>query len=246
VPVLAIDDVSLAFHRGRRHLVSVLTDASLQVCAGEVVSVLAQRAQGKTSLLRVAAGIQRPNRGRVFVAGQDLWELTATRRARLLSAEIGWAGHGAPDLDVPMLTSVAMPLLATCTKRQAYARAAGALERVGALPCAEQSWGSLADWERALVALAHGIVRQPRLMLVDDVTMSLGLEEADDATQLLASLAKERSIGVLMCVSDAKATSWSQRVLRLAGGELSPSAPPASPMGTLIDFPTETARRAFS
>ncbi len=181
------------------------------------------------------------------MAGQDLWELSANRRARLLSAEIGWAGHTPPDLDVPMLTSVALPLLATCSKRQAYVRAAGALERVGALACAEQFWGSLADWERALVALAHGIVRQPRLLLVDDVTMSLGLEEAFDATELLASLAEERSMGVLMCVSDAKATSWSERVLRLAGGELSPSPAEGPPVGTVIDFPTQTSsRRAFS
>jgi predicted ABC-type transport system involved in lysophospholipase L1 biosynthesis ATPase subunit len=246
VPALTLTDVSLTFRRGRRHVVSVLADASLEVQAGEVVSVLAQRAQGKTSLLRVAAGIQRPNRGRVNVAGQDLWELTVAGRSRVLSAEVGWAGHDAPDLDVPMLTSVALPLLATTSKREAYFRAAGALERVGAHECAEQFWESLADWERALVALAHGIVREPRLLLVDDLTMSLGLEEADHAAHLLDSLAKERSIGVLMCASDAKATSWSDRVLTLAGGELLASAPPSAQMGNVIDFPTETARRAFS
>ena len=63
--VLSLTEVCLSFPRGRRHVVRVLTDVSLEVDAGEVVAVLAQRAQGKTSLLRVAAGMQRPDRGRV-------------------------------------------------------------------------------------------------------------------------------------------------------------------------------------
>ena len=242
--LLSLAGVSLTFHRGRRHVVRVLADVSLTVAAGEVVSVLAQRAQGKTSLLRVAAGMQRPNRGRVCVDGKDVWGLSSRGRARLLASQIGWAGHTAPDLDVPMLTSVALPLLGTWGKREAYARACAALERVGALNCAEQFWGSLADWERALIAVAHGIAQEPRLLLVDDLTMSLGLGEVDEAARLLDSLAKERSLGVLMCVSDANATGWSGRVLTLAGGELLESARPARLTGNVIDFPTDTARRA--
>ena len=53
----------------------------------------------------------------------------------------------------------------------------------------EQFWGSLADWERALVAVAQGIAREPKLLLVDDLTISLGLGEADDVTRLLDTLA---------------------------------------------------------
>jgi predicted ABC-type transport system involved in lysophospholipase L1 biosynthesis ATPase subunit len=244
--ILSLTDVSLVFHRGRRHVVKVLADVSLSVEPGEVVAVLGQRAQGKTSLLRVAAGIQRPNRGRVCVAGLDLWAISARRRARLLGWEIGWAGHSAPELDVPMLASIALPLLATCSKREAYVRAQAALERVGAPDCGEQFWGSLADWERALIAIAHGVAREPRLLLVDDLTMSLGLAEVDDAMMLLDSLAKERDLGVLMCVSDAKATGWSQRVLSLGGGMLleAPSSPPQ--VDNVIEFPTESARRATS
>jgi predicted ABC-type transport system involved in lysophospholipase L1 biosynthesis ATPase subunit len=242
--LLSLTDVSLTFHRGRRHAITVLADVSLSIKPGEVVAVLAQRAQGKTSLLRVAAGLQRPNAGRVLLAGSDLWRQSARGRARLLSSEIGWVGHAAPELDVPMLTSVALPLLGACGKRVAYARAGAALERVGALQCAEQHWGSLADWERALVALAHGISRQPRLLLVDDLTMSLGLQESDDAMRLLGSLAGERSLGVLMCVSDAKATGWSHRVLTLAGGELLQPVAGAPPGENVIEFPTSLVRRA--
>jgi ABC-type methionine transport system ATPase subunit len=208
--VLSLTGVCLSFPRGRRHVIRVLADVTLQLDAGEIVAVLAQRAQGKTSLLRVS---------------------------RLLGGQIGWVGPAVPDLDMPMLANVALPLLAAYGKREAYRRATGALERVGARECAQQFWESLADWERALVAIAQGIAREPKLLLVDDLTLSLGLGETEQITRLLDTLASEQGFAVLMSVSDAGATGWSGRVATLAGGELLES--PRSPMdqGNIIDFP---------
>jgi predicted ABC-type transport system involved in lysophospholipase L1 biosynthesis ATPase subunit len=198
--------------------------------------VLAQRAQGKTSLLRIAAGMERSDRGHVYFEGDDLWGFSERRRSRLLGGQIGWVRPAVPDLDMPMLANVALPLFATHGKSEAYARARAALERVGARECEQQFWGSLADWERALVAVAQGIAREPKLLLVDDLTLSLGLGEADEVTQLLDRLAGEQGFAVLMSVSDAAATTWSRRVAMLAGGELleTRGAPAA---GNIIDFP---------
>jgi predicted ABC-type transport system involved in lysophospholipase L1 biosynthesis ATPase subunit len=233
--VLALGGVCLGFSRGR-HSVRVLADVSLEVVVGEVVSVVAQRAQGKTTLLRVAAGMVRPDRGVVCFEGEDVWGFPDRRRSRLLSREIGFVGGEAPELDVPMLENIALPLsIASGRRREARVRAMAALERVGAAECAGQLWGSLADWERALVALAHGIVREPRLLLVDDLTVSLGIEETDEITRVLAGLARERGFGVLMCVSDAGATGWSARIGSLAGGALL-MAPPAPQHGTVVEF----------
>jgi predicted ABC-type transport system involved in lysophospholipase L1 biosynthesis ATPase subunit len=234
---LSLTGVCLSFPRGRRHVIRVLADVSFELDAGETVAVLAQRAQGKTSLLRVAAGIERPDRGSVRFEGEDIWEFSERRRSRLLGGQIGWVGPAVPDLDVPMLANVALPLFASYGKSEAYARARAALQRVGAEECAEQSWGSLADWERALVAVAQGIAREPRLLLVDDLTLSLGLAEADEITRLLDTLAVEHGFAVLMSASDAAATKWSRRVVMLAGGELleTPRAP--AQLGNIIDFP---------
>jgi ABC-type cobalamin/Fe3+-siderophores transport system ATPase subunit len=238
--LLSLRKVRLHYVRGGRHVVEALRDVSLDVNAGEVVSVLAQRAQGKTTLLRVAAGMQRPTAGQVRFAGRDLWELTDRERSRLLAKHIALARSIGPGIDIPMLEHVATPLKIVYPKREARSRARAALERVGATECAAQHWQGLADWERALVALAQAIARKPSLLLVDDLTVTLGLTQTDELTQLVASLAEELEMGVLMSVSDAHATVWSQRIATLAGGELlEPPTPPEDDreQGNVIDFP---------
>jgi len=247
-PVLSLRGVSLSFPRGRRHVVRVLADISFDLYAGESVTVLARRSQGKTSLLRVAAGMERPDRGSVMFAGEDVWRLSDRRRSRLLSGEIGLVERTAPHLDIPVLTGVALPLLDGHGRRSAYACAKRALAHVGASECARQRWGELADSERALVALAHGIAREPRLLLVDDLAATLGIEEHADITELLGTLAAERGIAVLVCAGDSGPTPNSDRVASLGGGELLVAAPTPAPVsGTnVLDFPGGQRRRASS
>lgn len=246
-PVLALQGVWLSYPRGRRHVVRVLADVSLELHAGESVTVLARRSQGKTALLRIAAGVERPDRGSVRYAGQEIGALSDRHRARLLSSQVALVERAAPQLDVPVLTGVALPLLDRLGRREAYAQAERALADVGAGECAGQHWAELADSERALVALAQGIAREPRLLLVDDLTASLGLEEHAELAGLLGALAHERQVAVLRCASDSGARAGSDRVATLSGGELLASAPaPRSPEGNVIDFPGEDRHRASS
>jgi predicted ABC-type transport system involved in lysophospholipase L1 biosynthesis ATPase subunit len=247
-PVLSLQGVSLSFPRGRRHVVRVLADVSLDVRAGEVVTVLASRAQGKTSLLRLAAGMERPDWGSVLFAGEDLWCLSDRRRSRLLRGQIGLVEGSAPHLDVPVLTSVAMPLLDVHGRHEAYARAQRALAHVGADECSHQHWSELADSERARVALAHGIAREPQLLLIDDLAATLGLGEREEIARLLRALATEQGAAVLICADGAGLTLCADRVGSLGDGDLLASAPstPEPTDGNVIDFPSERPQRASS
>jgi predicted ABC-type transport system involved in lysophospholipase L1 biosynthesis ATPase subunit len=245
-PVLSLREVSLSFPRGRRHVLGVLADVALDLHVGECVMVLAQRSQGKTSLLRVAAGVERPDRGSVMFTGEDMWRLSDRRRSRLLGSQIALVERSTPHLDVPVLTGIALPLLNGCSRRDAYARAKSALAHVGASECARQHWGELADSERALVALAHGIAREPRLLLVDDLAATLGIEEHAHIGELLGRLGAEREIAVLVCATDSGPTPNADRVGSLSGGRLvlAPRAP--ADETNVVDFPGERRRRASS
>jgi predicted ABC-type transport system involved in lysophospholipase L1 biosynthesis ATPase subunit len=223
---LSLREVWLSYPRGRRHVVRVLVDISLELHPGEVVAVAAARAQGKTSLLRVAAGLERPDRGSVLLGGQDLWGAPADSarharaRRRGLKAPIVLIGAGAPELEVSVLESVALPLSVSRTRREARALASWALERTGALECARGRWEELSDCERARVAITQGLARGPQVLLADDLTATLDLGEAEQIVGLLMELAAEREMGVLMSVGDMRAAIWAPRRAALADGAL--------------------------
>ncbi len=245
--VLSLGGVSLSYPRGRRHVVRVLSDISLDLAAGEIVAVRGQRAQGKTSLLRVAAGMEPPGRGKVLFDGEDVWAMSDRRRSRLLRGEIAFVQRAAPQLDLPVLSGVALPLLDAHGRRGAYALARQALARVGAAECASQHWDELADWERALVALAQGFAREPRLLLVDDVAATLGIGESDFLAGQLRDFAEERGSAVLICAGDAGVTACADRLAWLRDGSLLvPAHADGEEVGNIIEFPGERPRRASS
>jgi len=250
--LLRLTDVSKRYRRGSQDL-HVLRGAGLRVERGEVVCVLGTRGEGKTTLLQIAAGMESPDTGVVCFDGQDLAALSDGGLSRLLGRRIAWAGRSGPRMRTRMLDYVAMPLLVgqggrarrrgglrgeaggRRSERDVYARARAALERVGAPGCAEQGWESMSDWERALVEVAQAIAGEPELLLVDDLTDALGVRETDELCGLLRSLSGESQMGVLMAVSDAQATLFSDRILTLAAGRLTQC--PQSPGGNVIAFP---------
>ncbi len=233
---LSLRNVWLSFPRGRRHVVQVLADVSLQVRAGEVVAALGQRAQGKTSLLRVAAGMERPDRGQVVLDGRDPWQGGDGESERRRWGGAALVDRLREDLDVTVLRSITLPLLGAHGGEGARERAVDALASVGASACAQRREVDLSDRERALVRLAQAIARGPRVLLVDDLTATLGLGDIEDVTRVLCMLAREREIAVLMATSDAQATRWSDRVATLTGGQLLlPDAPSGGDAREAID-----------
>ncbi len=221
--LLSLAGVSRGAARGAGRMEGLLVDVSLDVVAGELVAVVGSRSQGKTTLLQLAAGLVAPEAGVVRFRGHDLAGLSEGEHARLLREEIGLAGQSGPRVDLQMEHYVAAPLLVNRRRkhrRQAFARATAALERVGMASRARQRWGDLSRWDRALVDIAQGIVGEPGLLLVDDVIDGLGMRETAQVTKLLRSLAEDEGMGVVMAVSEGEAALSAHRVFSLSRGRL--------------------------
>lgn len=235
--LLSLRGVSKSYWRGA-HELRVLSEVSLEIAETEFVAIWGRRGAGKTTLLKIAAGLERPDGGFVRFAGADLARLSEARQARLMREQIGWVRRAGPRSELTMLDYVALPLLVEHGQRRARARAFDALARVGMSDCAGQRWESLSDGERALTAIAHGVVRRPRLLLVDDPTANLGVREREEVNKLLRSLAGQEGLAVLMTVPGMPAAMGTDEVKVLSAGRLlsQPSEPDAS--ATVIDFPS--------
>jgi ABC-type lipoprotein export system ATPase subunit len=242
--LLSLRGVAKCYWRGPQR-VSVLQDVSLEVEAGELVAVWGQRRSGKTTLLKLAAGLEEPSDGTVRFGGRELKRLSPSAYAKVLREEIGWAKPTGPDnRDLRMLDYVALPLRRKHDHRTARRRAALELERVGASACAYELWGGLSDSERALVAIAHAIVREPRLVLVDDHPMNLDDLQREEVMGLLRTTAGEQGTAVLVTVPDVSQMAGAHQIHSLSSGRL--VGPPESERsrGNVIALPgIELGRR---
>ena len=236
--LLALQGVSKSYRRGGRRL-RVLTDASLEVASGEVGVVVGSRDEGKTTLLKIAAGIEQPDTGEVWLADRDLAVFDDGERSRLLGFEIAWTNRDGTGVKLEVLDYLALPLAMGRGRGRHEARslATKALERVGAASCAQRRWSELSDWERVLVGFARGLVCRPRLLVLDSVIDGLGMRRTREAGELLLALTAELGCGVLMSCSDLEASLFADRVWSLEGGRLSVLSEQPLVQAEIIDFP---------
>lgn len=236
-PLVSLDGVCKSYWRGSHEIV-VLADVSLSVHVGEIVAVWGQRGAGKTTLAKVAAGLETPERGTVRFDGQDLAD-TARGLAPLLHDGVGWVQRIGPQTgDFRMvLDYVALPLLGKHSPRGARRRASATLKRVGVADCAGERWDGLTDGERTLVAVAHALVREPKLLIADHPTANLNVLQREEVMGLLRLAAEEEDLGILITVPDMPDMAQADRVGSLSDGRL--VMPRGSPQehGTVIDFP---------
>jgi putative ABC transport system ATP-binding protein len=218
--VLELVGVWKGFERGRQR-VAVLQDVSLTVAAGEIVAVVGTRDQGKTTLLKLAAGVEQPDRGSVRVGGTELSGLKDRQLSALLRTEIGLATREGPGMRARMREYVGLQLAAgrrwghpdrRLGKHERRLRIAETLDRLGVADCGDLRWSELSDWQRVRVELAQAIAPRPRLLLVDDLMDGLGLGKTQEASQLLRELSAKLDCGVLMVVSDHASAAPADRV----------------------------------
>ena len=238
--LLSLDAITKRYARGFREI-EALTSVELDLEAGDFVAVWGASRSGKTTLLRVAAGIEAPDGGRVRFDGRDLATLSRRDRAQLLLTDVGcvWqAGRITRGLSV--LDHVALPRFKQCSHAQARREAHEVLERVGVPQAAGARWHELTDGERTRVALAHALIRRPRLLLADEPTASLNMIEREQVLGILRSVAEEARVAIVMTAPDAPNLLQSHRLMSLDGGRL--IKPRSEQRGTLIDFPTTSER----
>jgi putative ABC transport system ATP-binding protein len=236
--LLALREVCKGYARGERRS-QVLANVSLEVQAGEIAAVVGSREQGKTTLLKIAAGIESVDGGEVWLGAEELTRRSDWERARLLGDEIAWTHREGTGVGFRVLDYVGLPLAIGRGRgqRRAHELAMEALERVGAASCAGQRWAELSNWERLLVGLARGIVGSPKLMVVDDLMDGFGMGRTREAGELLLALVRDLGCGVLMSCSDLEAALIADRVWSLERGRLSLLAEQGGALAEVIDFP---------
>jgi putative ABC transport system ATP-binding protein len=215
VSLLSLEGVSKRFRRGAREHVA-LRGVSLAIERGELVVVLGTRKSGRSTLLRVAAGLERPDEGIVYLDGVPL-----PKAGNVVGREISYCHASfSPMEGERLIEHVAAALLA---QRVPLARARRSaelvLERAEVAQCAGMHPDELSAAEHIRAAIARGLVVAPRMLVIDDPTAGVGLLQSDGVLRLLRSVADE-GVAVLMSTDDATCISGVDQAFALDNGKL--------------------------
>ncbi|MFZ4756600.1 MAG: ABC transporter ATP-binding protein [Burkholderiaceae bacterium] len=204
----------------------VIADLSMTIAAGERVALLGESGVGKSTLLNLIAGLDRPDAGEIRLGGQAIHAMDEDGAARLRAREIGFvfqAFHLLPHLK--LWQNVAIPLLLIGTSQgEARERARAMLEQVGLGDRAASMPRELSGGEQQRVALARALVHAPRLILADEPTGNLDPRTGGRALALIDEQVRAHGAALLMVTHSQQAAAIAQRRLRLTPGGLETEA----------------------
>ena len=200
----------------------VLRGVSLEVAAGEIVTIVGASGSGKSTLLNIIGALDRPTAGTVEVLGRDLNALWDEALAEVRNRSIGFIfqfHHLLPEFSA--LENVAMPaLMAGTGQEEALDRALVLLDRIGLADRAGYRPGKLSGGEQQRVAVARALINRPGLLLADEPSGNLDSATSESLHELLWELNQKEGQTLILVTHNQALAARSPRVLELAGGRL--------------------------
>ncbi|MEU7654422.1 ABC transporter ATP-binding protein [Micromonospora taraxaci] len=215
--VIEARDVAFSFGQ-----TPALRGASVAVDAGEILAIMGPSGSGKSTLLHCLAGILVPDSGEILFDGASVHSMTETERSSLRRDRFGFVfqfGQLVPELTA--VENVALPLLLSGVgRKQALSKASAWFERLGLDGLEQRRSGELSGGQAQRVALARGLVAEPRVLFADEPTGALDSLTGEQVMDLLVGVAREQGTTVILVTHEARIAAYADREVMVRDGRV--------------------------
>jgi putative ABC transport system ATP-binding protein len=219
IPAISLAGVNLSLGQGAAR-VHILKDVSLNIGRGEAIGLVGPSGSGKSTLLMVMAGLERPDKGSVAVAGENLGQLDEDALARFRGRQIGivfQSFHLIPTMTA--LENVAVPL-ELAGESGAFERARSELTAVGLGDRASHYPAQLSGGEQQRVALARALAPRPAILVADEPTGNLDEATGKEVVDLMFARFTANAMTLVLVTHDLGLARRCDRVIRLRSGHV--------------------------
>ena len=221
MPFVTATGISKTYPVADRRL-QVLRDLSLTVERGEMVAIMGASGVGKSTLLHLLGGLDRPDTGTIHVGEHCVTEMADADLVAFRNRDVGFVfqfHHLLPEFSA--VENAEMPLrIARLGVAEARPRATALLTRVGLEGRLDHRPGMLSGGEQQRVAVARALITQPSLLLADEPTGDLDEGTADALHALLRDMHREFGLTAILATHNPRLAEQCDRVLRVEGGHL--------------------------
>ncbi len=216
--MISLSDIRKSFDR-----LEVLRGVSLDVEAGEVMSIVGPSGAGKTTLLHIMGTLDRPDSGKVSYDGRDLSGLSSNELARFRNSSVGFVFQFHQLLpEFSMIENVAMPaLIGGMRRKEAFARASELIDYLGLAERAAHRPSQLSGGERQRAAVARALVNRPSVVIADEPSGSLDSHNRKELHRLFFELRRDMGQTFVIVTHDEGLAADCDRVVRMTDGIIS-------------------------
>ncbi len=219
--ILDVVALTKTFHQGGEDL-TIFSDLSLNINAGEIVALVGSSGAGKSTLLQMVGLLDTPTSGHISINGQDANNLNDAARTRIRRDSIGFVyqfHYLLPEFSA--LENVVLPqMIAGVSRKDARVHAEQILTSLGLGHRLTHRPARLSGGEQQRVAIARAIANRPKLLLADEPTGNLDEKTSADVFDMLIKLSRSAGIGALIATHNLDLADRMDRILELKGGRL--------------------------
>ena len=222
-PVVAVRDLEKVYDLGGEAQVHALRGVSLDIAAGEFVSLTGPSGSGKSTFMHLLGCLDRPTSGQYLLNGQNVAALSKRELSRVRNREIGFVFQGFNLLPrTSAIENVELPLLyaGVTNARERRDRAAAALASVGLGERLGHHPNQLSGGQQQRVAIARALVNRPRLLLADEPTGNLDTKTSTEVMGIFRRLNAEHDLTIVLVTHEPDIAQYGTRIVAFRDGRV--------------------------